>query len=77
MTGFLTLTKWCPVCGDAMTRVASDGSATMHRCRSCKTETAKPIAHKRKRSREAHIRRCGRVLRASSSERFFRPSDAG
>jgi len=59
-----------------MARVASDGSATMHRCRSCKTETTKPIAHKRKRSRESHIRRCGRVLRAASVERSFRPTDA-
>jgi hypothetical protein len=74
MTGFSTLTKWCPVCGDAMARVASDGSATsMHRCNSCKTETSKP--RDRKRSHASHIRRCGRVLRPSTAQRFF--PDAG
>jgi hypothetical protein len=59
-----------------MARIASDGFATsMHRCRSCKTETSKP--HNRKRSRTASIRRCGRALRPAVAERFFRATDAG
>jgi len=41
MHRLLTQTKWCPVCGDPMKRVPTDGSTIVHRCTSCRAEVAK------------------------------------
>lgn len=41
MSATSKLTKWCPVCGDAMCNVPTDGRALMFRCVSCRAEVVK------------------------------------
>jgi tRNA(Ile2) C34 agmatinyltransferase TiaS len=62
MREMLTMTKWCPVCGDAMGRVPTDGCSIVFRCHSCRTEIAKPAPRDNQRRRVSlRERRGGRI----------------
>jgi tRNA(Ile2) C34 agmatinyltransferase TiaS len=62
MREMLTMTKWCPVCGDAMGRVPTDGCSIVFRCLSCRTEIAKPAPRDNQRRRlSMRERRGGRI----------------
>jgi hypothetical protein len=62
MREMLTMTKWCPVCGDAMGRVPTDGCSIVFRCHSCRTEIAKPAPRdNQRRRRSVRERRGGRI----------------
>jgi hypothetical protein len=60
-----------------MMRVASDGTSIMHRCKSCKTEVAKPMTNERKRRPASwRVRRCGRAVLPGRTARSFRLANA-
>ncbi|AXK79404.1 hypothetical protein DW352_02055 [Pseudolabrys taiwanensis] len=57
-----TLTNKCPVCGDAMKRVPTDGRSVTFRCTACCVEVAKAPARDNQRRMLPVRERCGTRL---------------